>query len=280
VKVELRGLELYGYHGVLEQERERGQRFVYDIELEVGERGAGDRIEEAVDYRRVAETVRDVNDRRFDLLEALATAVADTLLARFPVEGVRVRVRKPEVRPAGIEVEFSAVTAERTRPSDTRLHGESSSESLTMTVAYVGLGSNLGDREAAILGAAARLEAKRLSAIRETGPWGKVDQPRFLNAVAEVETELPARALLERLLQIEREFGRTRDGERWGPRTLDLDLLLYGSERLEEPGLSVPHPHLHERLFVLEPLAELDPGLEVPGKGQVQHLLRAIQSPS
>jgi dihydroneopterin aldolase/2-amino-4-hydroxy-6-hydroxymethyldihydropteridine diphosphokinase len=113
VKVELRGLELRGFHGVLEEERRDGQRFVYDVELEVGERGASDQIEDAVDYREVAAAVRDVNARQFRLLEALATAVADELAARFPVEHVRVRVRKPEVRPAGLEVEFSAVTVER-----------------------------------------------------------------------------------------------------------------------------------------------------------------------
>jgi 7,8-dihydroneopterin aldolase/epimerase/oxygenase len=117
VKVELRGLELFGYHGVLEEERRDGQRFVYDVELEVGDRGASDRIEDAVDYREVAAAVREVNDgRQFRLLEALATAVADTLAERFPAGRVCVRVRKPEVRPAGLEVEFSAVTVERARP--------------------------------------------------------------------------------------------------------------------------------------------------------------------
>jgi 7,8-dihydroneopterin aldolase/epimerase/oxygenase len=118
LKVELHGIVLHGYHGVLPEERERGQRFVYDVELEVGERGVDDRIEDAVDYRRVAETVREVNDRRFELLEALASTLADTLVERFPVEAVRVRVRKPEVRPAGLELEFSAVTAERPKASD------------------------------------------------------------------------------------------------------------------------------------------------------------------
>jgi 7,8-dihydroneopterin aldolase/epimerase/oxygenase len=113
MKVELRGLELYGYHGVDEEERRAGQRFLYDVELEVGERGAKDRIEDAVDYRRVAETVSEVNRTQFQLLEALATAVADALAGRFPVERVRVRVRKPEVRRAGFAVEYSAVTVER-----------------------------------------------------------------------------------------------------------------------------------------------------------------------
>jgi dihydroneopterin aldolase len=113
MRIELRGLELFGHHGVTEEERERGQRFVYDVELEVGERGASDRIEDAVDYRRVAATVRRIADGRFALLEALATAIADALVEEFPVERVSVRVRKPEVRPAGIELEFAAVTAER-----------------------------------------------------------------------------------------------------------------------------------------------------------------------
>jgi 2-amino-4-hydroxy-6-hydroxymethyldihydropteridine diphosphokinase len=148
-----------------------------------------------------------------------------------------------------------------------------------MVTAYIGLGSNLGDREASIRGAAAELGATRLSTIRETEPWGPVvDQPRFLNAVAELETDLRPRELLERLLAVEREFGRVRDGLRFGPRTLDLDLLVYGSARLAEPDLTVPHPRLHERRFVLEPLSELAPDLDVPGFGAVQTLLLGVES--
>ncbi len=147
-----------------------------------------------------------------------------------------------------------------------------------MTRAYLGLGANLGEREGAIRAAASSIGARRLSSIRETEPWGITDQPRFLNAVAELDTELAPRALLERLLELERELGRVRGGERWGPRTIDLDLLLYGSERIDEEGLTVPHPRLHERLFVLEPLAELEPGLVVPGRGDVASLLAKLQS--
>ena len=147
-----------------------------------------------------------------------------------------------------------------------------------MTLAYVGLGANLGGREAAIRQASALLGARRLSSIRETEPWGVTDQPSFLNAVAETETGLAPRALLERLLELERELGRVRDGARWGPRTIDLDLLVYGSETIDEDGLTVPHPRLHERLFVLEPLAELAPGLVVPGRGDVASLLARLQS--
>jgi len=110
VIIELQGLELFGYHGVLEEEKENGQKFWYDLELEVGGWGATDRIEEAVDYRLVVDAVREVNERRFELLEALAATVAETLMERFAVARVKVRVRK---RPPGLPVEFSAVTAER-----------------------------------------------------------------------------------------------------------------------------------------------------------------------
>jgi 2-amino-4-hydroxy-6-hydroxymethyldihydropteridine diphosphokinase len=149
-----------------------------------------------------------------------------------------------------------------------------------VTVAYVGLGSNLGDREAQIRHAAELIGARRLSSIVETEPWGYEAQPKFLNAVAEVETTLEPRALLDQLLDVERQLGRERIGPRWGPRTVDLDLLVYGDRVLDEPGLTVPHPELAQRLFVLEPLAELAPLLVIPGFGTVQALLAGLQSAS
>ncbi len=155
-----------------------------------------------------------------------------------------------------------------------------------MTRAFVGLGSNLGDREATILRALARLKEEseirvvRVSTLRETDPVGYVDQPQFLNGVVELETELPARDLLTRLLAIERELGRTReDGPPLGPRTIDLDLLLYGEDTIAEAGLQVPHPRLHERRFVLEPLAEVAPDIVIPGQGPVETLVAELESP-
>jgi len=143
--------------------------------------------------------------------------------------------------------------------------------------AYIGLGSNLGDRRAMIAGALERLRSRRVSTIVETEPWGVVDQPRFLNAVAEMETDLEPPALLDRLLDIEAELGRVRR-RKWGPRTMDLDLLLYGDRRIVSPVLTVPHPRLHRRLFVLEGLAELSPDLLVPGLGRtVRQLLDACR---
>ena len=148
-----------------------------------------------------------------------------------------------------------------------------------MTVAYVGLGSNLGDREGTLRRALEALgrqvDVTAVSSFRETDPVGLLEQPRFVNAAARVETELSPRDLLDVLLAVERELGRERR-ERWGPRTIDLDLLLYGDESLDEPGLTLPHPRLHERRFALEPLAELDPALVVPGRGRVDELLSEL----
>jgi 2-amino-4-hydroxy-6-hydroxymethyldihydropteridine diphosphokinase len=148
--------------------------------------------------------------------------------------------------------------------------------------AYVGLGANLGDREGAIrralqlIAAAPGVDVVATSSLSETDPVGYLDQPRFVNAAAAVETSLGPRELLDVLLGIERELGRTRSGPRFGPRTIDLDVLLFGGEVVDEPGLSVPHPRLHERRFALEPLAELDPELVVPGRGPVTKLLARL----
>jgi 2-amino-4-hydroxy-6-hydroxymethyldihydropteridine diphosphokinase len=153
-----------------------------------------------------------------------------------------------------------------------------------MTRAYVGVGANLGDRERTIREALAALDARpgvavvAVSTLRETDPVGYLDQPRFLNGAAALETDLDPRALLEALLAVERALGRVRgSGPRYGPRPIDLDLLLHGDAVLDEPGLVLPHPRLHERLFALEPLAELDPGLVVPGRGAVEDLIARLE---
>lgn len=145
-----------------------------------------------------------------------------------------------------------------------------------MTLAAVGLGANLGDAASTLRDAIAELarlpdtELLGASRLYRSPAWGRTEQPDFINAVALVETDLPARDLLDALLAIERTFGRIRlDGERWGPRTLDLDLLLFGDAMIDEPGLRVPHAHLHERAFALLPLAEIAPQIAIPGIGPV-----------
>ena len=152
-----------------------------------------------------------------------------------------------------------------------------------MPTAYVGPGANLGDREPSLraaldlLRADPAIEVVAVSTLRETEPVGYLEQPPFLNGAARLETTLRPRELLERLLEIERALGRVRGGPKYGPRTLDLDLLLYGDERIDEPGLTVPHPRLHERAFALEPLRELDPALVVPDHGSVAALLARLE---
>jgi 2-amino-4-hydroxy-6-hydroxymethyldihydropteridine diphosphokinase len=153
-----------------------------------------------------------------------------------------------------------------------------------MPVAYVGLGSNLADPRVQIeraLQNLARMPQSRLlqrSRLYCSAPWGVLDQPDFVNAAAALETGLPPRELMRSMLAIEREAGRDRSGERWGPRVLDLDLLLYDELALDEPALRVPHPHLHERAFVLLPLAEIAPHLEVPGRGPISALLAHLDT--
>jgi 2-amino-4-hydroxy-6-hydroxymethyldihydropteridine diphosphokinase len=148
--------------------------------------------------------------------------------------------------------------------------------------AHVGLGANLGDRERTLraavdeLGSEPGIEVVAVSTLRETDPVGVGNQPRFLNGAVAVDTTLTPEQLLERLLALEHRFGRVRTPGEHGPRTLDLDLLLYGDLAIDEPGLTVPHPRLHERRFVLEPLAELDPGLVIPGRGSVESLLAGV----
>ena len=153
-----------------------------------------------------------------------------------------------------------------------------------MERAYVGVGANLGDREESIaralelLSSRSGVEVAAVSRLRETEPWGYVDQPAFLNGAAAVDTSLAPAEFLAALLDVELELGRTRDGPRYGPRTIDLDLLLYGQQVIDEPGLAVPHPRLHERAFALEPLLDLDPDLTVPGRGRVADLLAALEA--
>ena len=152
--------------------------------------------------------------------------------------------------------------------------------------AYIGLGSNLGDREAMIrlaIDDLARLPETTLakaSSLYDTEPVGEVDQPNFLNAVAAIDTTLTARQLLWNLQLIEKRLGRVRT-QKWGPRTIDLDLLLYGSLMLEEPDLQVPHPEILRRSFVLVPLVEIEPLLVHPVTGEtlVHHLSRLNTRP-
>lgn len=150
--------------------------------------------------------------------------------------------------------------------------------------AFVGLGSNLGgpiDQVKRALDALAALPESRMvrhSRLYRSKPWGVVEQPAFVNAVAELETTLQPRTLLDALLAIEQVQGRRRDGGRWGPRLIDLDLLCHDTAEIDEPGLRLPHPHIAERAFVLVPLAEIAGDLAIPGMGVASSLLAQVDA--
>ena len=149
--------------------------------------------------------------------------------------------------------------------------------------AYVGIGGNMGDVETTLTEATWAIDSLPQTSIRaqsryyRTPAWGNTEQPDFINAVLELQTRLAPRVLLDCLLEIEERFGRVRsEGEKWGPRVIDLDLLTFGVEEIDEPGMHLPHPHLHERAFVLVPLAEIASTMQLPGLGQVSELLAGV----
>lgn len=151
----------------------------------------------------------------------------------------------------------------------------------TLVRAYIGLGSNLADPVQQVVRALKELESipqSRLVArsdLYRSAPLGPSDQPDYINAVAAIDTQLDAKILLQHLHGIESLHGRVRNGERWGPRTLDLDLLLYGNEISSDAELTLPHPGAHQRAFVLAPLCAIAPQCTIPGKGRVDDLLQA-----
>jgi dihydroneopterin aldolase/2-amino-4-hydroxy-6-hydroxymethyldihydropteridine diphosphokinase len=298
-------MRFFGYHGVLPEERDRGQEFVVDVDLQadLGPAGRTDDLAATVDYRRVYELVREVVEgppRR--LLEAVAEAVAARLLDLEPVEAVRVRVRKPSVPLPG-PVDSAAVEIVRRRQDVGRApphqsagpqtpdSGHRTGSSVRRGAAetgpgshspvFLGLGSNMGDRvrllEQALgaLQASGRVQVVRRSALYETAPVGRTDQPSFLNMVAQVETDLPPEDLLALALEVERTLGRVR-GERWGPRPIDIDILLYGDAVVDTPSLVIPHPEITRRRFVLEPLLEIAPHATLPDGRRLDQFLPQV----
>lgn len=272
-RIVVTGIRARGHHGVLASEREAGQEFVVDVDLELDVRPAAatDDLELTVDYGALAERVAAAVERDpVDLIETLAERLAGVVLASPAVLRTRVTVHKPSA-PIPVPFEDVAVTIERER--STAAH--------PARRAVLALGSNTGERRA-ILAAAVRdlatvpgvhlvsvAEPVETVAVREHGP--DPDAPRYLNTVALVDTTLSARRLLEVALTIEAERGRVRR-ERWGDRTLDIDLVDVGGERVDEPDLVLPHPRAAERSFVVGPWASLDPDAELLGAGPVARI--------
>ncbi|MGR6089665.1 2-amino-4-hydroxy-6-hydroxymethyldihydropteridine diphosphokinase [Brevibacterium sediminis] len=276
-RIELRGLTVRGNHGVFDFEKREGQDFIIDVTLHtsVARAAATDDLAETIHYGELAEDVAGiVENNTFDLIETLAERIADHCLSlcehvevvvhkpSAPIQrtfdDVRIRVERRRVDSAAASVREPARAADAPRGSGDTAEGE--------TEAYLNLGANLGDAADTLDQAVAALDrhpditVTRRSSLFRTAPWGGVDQADFLNLGVLVTTTLSALELLSVAQGIEVACGRTRE-LRWGPRTLDIDLIRFGDEdgeqRSKTPRLTLPHPHAHERAFVLAPWAEL-----------------------
>ena len=249
-QIHIHGLEVYCNHGVYPEENILGQKFVLDIVLYTDTRRAGqtDQIEDSVNYGQVCQYLEEQMKAQNDkLLERVAQRMAEGILREFSlVRAVDVEVKKPWA-PVMRHIDYASVAIHRSRHR-----------------VYVGLGSNMGDRERYIRDAIAAMDAledvwvAENASLIETEPYGYVEQDRFLNTVVGLDTLLEPMDLLRKLQEIERRAGRTREIH-WGPRTLDLDILLYDREILTDPELIVPHPEIEKRMFVLDSLCELIP---------------------
>ncbi|WP_193072246.1 2-amino-4-hydroxy-6-hydroxymethyldihydropteridine diphosphokinase [Brevibacterium sp. FME37] len=257
--IELRGLTVRGNHGVFDFEKREGQDFVIDVILRtsVSRAAVTDDIADTVHYGELAEDVAHiVEDNTFDLIETLAARIAEHCL--YLAEHVEVVVHKPG---APIERSFNDVSVTVVRSREAAVDTQPAE-----TEAYLNLGANLGeaadtlDQAVDALDRHPRITVRRRSSLYRTAPWGGVEQNDFLNLGLIVTTSLRARELLAVAQGIEVACGRTRE-QRWGPRTLDIDLISFGTNGeelvLDTETLTLPHPRAHERAFVLAPWAEL-----------------------
>lgn len=261
-KIIIDDLKIYGHHGCLAEEKKLGQFFFVSLELRMRPDGAGatlekDHISATVNYGEVSsKTEYIVKNTRYDLIESLGEEIAQTMLLIYPeLDSVLIKVKKPS---APVPTPFSMISVEIERSWHT---------------AYLGMGSNLEDREKNIVNAIDLISVEPgckvldSSKIIETKPWGKSDQPDFLNNALAIKTFLCPIELLHMIKSIERQMGRKYD-MKWGPRIIDIDILLYDMVVMKTEELQVPHPYMHERVFVLEPLNEIAPTAVHPVKGK------------
>lgn len=247
--IHIRRLEIFANHGVIPEENTLGQKFIISADLYKDLRAAGktDNLKETIHYGRAAVLIKQISEKSvFQLIEKLAEEIADALLKNFPVEKVKVIIEKPWA-PVRLPLETVAVEIER-----------------GWHTAYLSIGSNIGDREQFLKNAIKKLDNRsdsfvtKVSGFIETEPYGNVQQDKFLNGCLELRTLLAPSELLKRVNEIEQEEGRVRTLH-WGPRTLDIDILLYDNETVYTDDLKIPHIDMHNRMFVLGPLCEIAP---------------------
>jgi len=254
-KIKIKNLEVYAYHGVFPEENEKGQKFIISATLfcDIKEAGKTDNLTKTINYGEVSKMMHDfICKNMFQLIETVVERLAEKMLLTIPkLQKVKLQLQKPE---APIGLPFETVTVEIERGWHT---------------AYIGLGSNMGDKEA-FLEAGIEMLAdtkgciiEKVSEFIETEPYGDVVQDNFLNGALKLKTLLTPEELLTKIKEIEQENGRERN-VRWGPRTLDLDILLYDDIVMESVKLEIPHIEMHKRSFVLEPLAQIAPYVHHP----------------
>ncbi|RGM98036.1 2-amino-4-hydroxy-6-hydroxymethyldihydropteridine diphosphokinase [Fusobacterium mortiferum] len=249
-KIYINNLEFIGFHGVFPEEKKLGQKFLVSLELTVDTREAGKTgdLTKSVHYGLVAQDVEKLFlEKSIDLIETCAENIAEMVLKKYElVKEVKVIVKKPW---APLQMHFENVAVEITR----KWHR-----------VYLSLGSNIGNKRKNLLEAIRKIgelentEVVKSSTILETEPFGYLEQDNFLNTCLEVKTLMTAQEFLKEILQIELDMGRVRE-IKWGPRIIDIDILFYDKEIIEEDNLAVPHPWICEREFVLDPLSEIAP---------------------
>ncbi|HIU58242.1 MAG TPA: 2-amino-4-hydroxy-6-hydroxymethyldihydropteridine diphosphokinase [Candidatus Ornithomonoglobus merdipullorum] len=248
-------LVVFANHGVYKEEKTMGQRFVISMKLyaDLYPAAKSDDLTKALNYAEICSFVtKFTQTHRCCLIEAAAVNIADALLKGYPaIDRVEITLKKPWA-PIGLPLDQAAVHLTRSRHR-----------------AYIGIGSNLGDKKGYLDLAVRSLDedenciVRRVSDYIVTKPVGEVEQDDFLNGCIELDTLYTPHELLDRLHEIENAAGRTRDIH-WGPRTLDLDILLYDSEMIHDETLTIPHPEMHKRTFVLEPLSQIAPFAKNP----------------
>lgn len=263
-KINIRRLEVFARHGVFEEETKLGQPFYISAELylDTWEAAHGDRLEASVDYGAVCHEIKAcMENRTFKLIEGAAAFLCEHLLETYPlVRGIRIKLEKPQA-PIGLPFETVWVEMER--------HWEQ---------VFLSVGSNMGDREGYIrqavelLGKIPGIRIQASSQLVETEPYGYTQQPSFINGAIRLETFLPPHILLQKLHDIEKACCRERI-IRWGPRTLDLDLIFYGSQVVDTEELTIPHIDMENRAFVLGPLDEIGGWFRHPVLGKTVHQL-------
>lgn len=250
----IKDLEIYAHHGVMDAEKEIGQKFIVSLELYVDLRPSGttDNLDQTISYAQICNEVEMVLlSRKFNLIEACAEEIARHILLKYSVtDGVKVLIKKPWA-PIGKNLSYAGVEIER-----------------FWHKAFIGIGSNMGDKNANIKKAIQKMETDSVRVVQvspfyETKPMGPVEQENFINCAAEIKTILTPAELMKFLLDMETEMKRERK-VKWGPRTIDLDVLLFDDLILSLDEIIIPHPRMHERLFVLIPLNDIAPNIVHP----------------